>query len=397
MTSDSATSFIDAAKALAPQIRASAEESERARRLSLPVVEAMAQAGLFRLWIPRSLGGEETDPNTLVRVIEEVSRVDGATGWCLAIGGEYGAFGGYLPAGAAREIYGSDPCVITGGAFRPFGQAVIVDGGYRVTGRWPLGSGCQHCAWIVGGCRILDVDQPRLRADGTPVTRIFFFPAAACEIIDTWHSIGLRGTGSHDYAVADLFVPADHSLSFREPPVQPGPLYALPTIALFATALAAVPLGIARHAIDILMELAETKIASRSRRVLREDATMQADLGRAEALLRSGRAFLYEALGEAWQAVSAGHTLSLTQRAMLWLASTHAASAAKQVTELMFSAGGSASPYTSSGLERCVRDIHAAGQHVTLTPPNYAMAGQTLLGSDMRATLLLLMDDRSEG
>src|SRR5271166_4108040 len=255
MTSDSATSFIDAAKALAPQIRASAEESERARRLSLPVVEAMAQAGLFRLWIPRSLGGE------------------------------YGAFGGYLPAGAAREIYGSDPCVITGGAFRPFGQAVIVDGGYRVTGRWPLGSGCQHCAWIVGGCRILDVDQPRLRADGTPVTRIFFFPAAACEIIDTWHSIGLRGTGSHDYAVADLFVPADHSLSFREPPVQPGPLYALPTIALFATALAAVPLGIARHAIDILMELAETKIASRSRRVLREDATMQADLGRAEALL----------------------------------------------------------------------------------------------------------------
>jgi indole-3-acetate monooxygenase len=179
--------------------------------------------------------------------------------------------------------------------------------------------------------------------------------------------------------------------------VQPGPLYALPTIALFATALAAVPLGIARHAIDILIELAETKIASRSRRVLREDATMQADLGRAEALLRSGRAFLYEALGEAWQAVSAGHTLSLTQRAMLWLASTHAASAAKQATELMFSAGGSASPYTSSGLERCVRDIHAAGQHVTLTPPNYAMAGQALLGSDMRATLLLLMDDRSEG
>jgi len=299
MTSDSATSFIDAAKALAPQIRASAEESERARRLSLPVVEALAQAGLFRLWIPRALGGEETDPMTLVRVIEEVSRADGAAGWCLAIGGEYGAFGGYLPANAAREIYGSDPRVITGGAFRPFGQAVVMDGGYRVTGRWPLGSGCQHCAWIVGGCRILDGDQPHLRADGTPAMRILFFPAAACEIIDTWHSIGQRGTGSHDYAVADLFVPTGRSWSFREPPVQPGPLYALPTIALFAAVLAAVPLGIARHAIDILMELAEAKIASRSRRVLREDATMQADLGRAEAILRSGRAFLYEALGEA--------------------------------------------------------------------------------------------------
>jgi indole-3-acetate monooxygenase len=397
VTKATATFFIDAAKALAPQIQAAAEENERARRLSLPVVEAMAQAGLFRLWIPRTLGGEETDPMTLVQVIEEISRADGATGWCLAIGAEYGAFGGYLPAGAAREIYGSDPRVITGGAFRPFGEAVVVDGGYRVTGRWPLGSGCQHSAWIVGGCRILDGDQPRLRPDGAQVMRILFFPAAACEIIDTWHSIGLRGTGSHDYAVADLFVPADHSLSFREPPEEPGPLYTLPTIALFAAALAAVPLGIARNAIDILTKLAETKIASRSRRILGEDATIQADLGRAEALLRSGRAFLYEALGEAWQAVCAGHTLSVPQRAMLWLASTHAANTAKQATELMFSAGGSASPYTSSGLERCVRDIHAAGQHVTLAPPNYAMAGQALLGSDMRSTLLLLMDDRGGG
>jgi alkylation response protein AidB-like acyl-CoA dehydrogenase len=224
-----------------------------------------------------------------------------------------------------------------------------------------LGSGCQHCAWIVGGCRIVDGDQPRLGTDGTPVTRILFFPAAACEILDSWNSIGLRGTGSHDYTVTDLFVPAAHSLSFREPPIEPGPLYAMPTIGLFACALAAVPLGIARHAIEISTELAETKIASRSRRVLREDATMQADLGRAEALLRSGRAFLYEALGEAWQAVTAGHSLSPPQRAMLWLASTHAAAAAKQAVELMFSAGGSASPYTSTGLERCVRDIHAAG------------------------------------
>jgi indole-3-acetate monooxygenase len=122
--------------------------------------------------------------------------------------------------------------VITGGAFRPTGQALVVDGGYRVTGRWPLGSGCQHSAWIVGGCRILDGDQPRLGADGIPVTRLLFFPANSCEILDTWHSIGLRGTGSHDYAVADLFVPATRSLSFREPPSASGPLYALPTIAL---------------------------------------------------------------------------------------------------------------------------------------------------------------------
>ena len=163
----------------------------------------------------------------------------------------------------------------------------------------------------------------------------------------------MRGTGSHDYAVTDLFVPAARSLSFREPPSAPGPLYALPTIALFGTVLA-VPLGIARHAIDILTELAGTKIATRSQQVLREDATMRGDLGRAEALLRSGRAFLYEALDQAWQVVTAGQTISVTQRAIVWLASTHAANAAKQATELMFSAGGATSAYTSSGLERCL-------------------------------------------
>lgn len=397
MLSSISSPFIDAAKELAPQIQAFADEIERSRCLPGPLVEAIAQAGLFRLWIPRALGGEETDPMTLVRVVEVISKADGAAGWCVAIGGEYGVFGGYLPADAAREIYGSDPHVRTAGAFRPFGSATVVDGGYRVTGRWPLGSGCQHSAWIVGGCRILDGDQPRLRPDGAPIMRILFFRAVECEILDTWHSIGLRGTGSHDYAVANIFVPATRSLSFREPPVEPGPLYAFPTIALFGAVLAAVPLGIARHAVDILTALAGTKIATRSRQSLREDTTLQASLGRAEALLRSGRALLYETLGEAWDVVRTGQALNLSQRAALWLASTHAANAAKEAVELTFSAGGSASPYASNGIERCVRDIHAAVQHITVASPNYQMVGQAFLGVDMRPTPLLFMDDRSGG
>jgi alkylation response protein AidB-like acyl-CoA dehydrogenase len=393
MTITSPSSFLDAVRVLAPQIQASVEESEQTRRLPLPLVEAMAQAGLYRLWIPRALGGEEADPMTFVRVVEAVAQVDGATGWCLMIGGGYGIFGGYLPAAAARDIYGSDPHVITGGAFRPLGQAVVVEGGYRVTGRWPLGSGCQHCAWMVGGCRIFDGDQPRLQADGTPVTRLLFFPAAACESLDTWYTAGLRGTGSHDYAVAEQFVPAAQALSFREPPVQPGPLYALPTLALLTTAVAAVPLGIARHAIDTLVELAGSKSVSRSPQVLSQHAMVQADIGRAEALLRSGRAFLYETLSEAWQVVTAGELLTVTQRAMLWLAATQATTAAMQAVDLMFRAGGSASIYTSSPLERCVRDIRTAGQHVSVVPSNYEMVGQALLGFDMRTTLLAV-DDR---
>ncbi|MGA3005559.1 MAG: acyl-CoA dehydrogenase family protein [Acetobacteraceae bacterium] len=397
MLSTASSSFIDAAKELAPQIQAFADEIEQSRRLPPSLVAAMAQAGLFRLWIPRALGGEETDPLTFVRVIEEISKADGAAGWCVALCGGNNIFGGYLPEDAAREIYGGDPDVRTAGAFRPTGDAIVVDGGYRVTGQWPLASGCQHSNWIVGGCRILDGDQPRLRPDGTPITRILFFPAAECEILDTWHSIGLRGTGSHDFAVADVFVPVTHSLSLREPPVEPGPLYALPTIALFSTGLAAVALGIARHAIDILTTLAGTKMASRSRQSLRDDSTLQANLGRAEALLRSGRAFVHDVLGEAWEVANAGRTVTLAQRGALWLASTHAANTAKEATELVFSAGGSASPYTSSGLERCVRDIHAVGQHLLVAAPNYQMVGQALLGVDVRATPLLSLDDRSVG
>jgi alkylation response protein AidB-like acyl-CoA dehydrogenase len=346
--------------------------------------------------MPRTIGGAEADPMTLVRVVEEISRADGAAGWCMAIGGVYGVFGGYLAKDAAHEIYGSDPTVRTAGALRPMGTARVVDGGYHVTGRWPLGSGCQHSGWMIGNCRIFDGDQPRLQPDGMPVMRIMLFPTAQCEIFDTWHSIGLRGTGSHDYAVAGAFVPSARSLSFRELPVEQGPLYAFPTIALFGAALAAVPLGIARHAIDILVGLVGRKIASRSRKLLSEDALVQADLGRAEALLGSGRAFLHGKLAEAWQAVSAGKVLSVAERATLWLASTHAANAAKQATELMFEAGGSASLDVSCGLERCVRDVHAAVQHLALAPANYQMAGQAYLGVDMRSTPLLFSDDRDE-
>jgi indole-3-acetate monooxygenase len=395
MTSILSSSYLNTVRALAPRIAEHAEESERERRLSTPLVDALVEAGLFRLWIPRAFGGEEVDAVTFVEVVEATSRVDGATGWCVMIGGCYGAFGGYLPAEGAREIYGSDARVVSGGAFRPFGEAIVVDGGYRVSGQWPLGSGCHHCTWMVGGCRIVDGDKPRLRADGTQVTRLLFFPAPDCKIIDTWHSPGLRGTGSHDYAVADLFVPAEHSLSFREQPVESGPLYALPTIGLFASAIAAVPLGIARHAIDIFTELARAKVASRSRQTLNQHAMLQADLGRAEALVRSGRAFLYESLGAAWKVVSAGDKLDVTQRAMLWLAATQATSAATQAVDLMFSAGGSASVYSNIGLERCLRDIRTAGQHVVVVPSNYEMVGQALLDFDMRSTLLFAMDDRS--
>jgi alkylation response protein AidB-like acyl-CoA dehydrogenase len=396
MPDDLLSSFIVAAEGLAPQVAAFAEEGERSRQLPLPLVESIARAGLFRLWIPQALGGPEVDPMTFLRVVETISRVDGSAGWCQLIAGSLSVFAGYLPMAGAQQIFGCDPLTVLSGSFAPFGQAVVEPGGYRVTGRWPLASGCQSCAWLVGNCRVVDGDRPRLRSDGTPVTRMMMLPASTCQILDTWDSVGLRATGSHDYTVTNIFVPDDHSLSFREPPVQSGPLYALPSIALFAAAVAAVPLGIARHAIDLVTHLAAAKVTIRSRRTLREDAGVQADLGRAEALLRSGRAFLYETLEDAWRVVSAGGTLDVVQRALLLLAGTHAANSATQAVDLMFNAGSSASVYESAGLGRCLRDIRTAGQHIAVIPFNYGMAGQALLGFEMGMTMLMLMDDRSD-
>lgn len=397
MPSTSPLSFIDTVQALAPQIEAAADENEQARRLSPSLAEAIAQAGLFRLWRPRSLGGEEVDAATFVRIVEAVSRIDGSAGWCVCIAGNTSLPCGHLPKEAAREIFGSDPNIVTAGTWPPLGKAVVVDGGYRVTGRWPFASGCHHSASIQGGCRIFDGDQPRLRADGTPVVRVVFFPAASCGILDTWYTAGMRGTGSHDFAVTDLFVPTAHTVSFQELPVEPGPLYALPIIGLSAAAISGVTLGIARHAIDILSEVARVKVGLRTQQVISQHAVLQADLGRAEGLLRSGRALLYQTLDEVWEVAAAGQTLSIMQRAALFLAATQAAQAAIQTVDLMFSAGGSASLYASGRMERCLRDIRTAGQHVAVVPANYEMFGQASLGLDVSANPVLRVDDRSAG
>jgi indole-3-acetate monooxygenase len=392
------SSYQETVRALAPQIEASVEENERTRRLAPSLVEAIARGGLFRLWRPRSLGGDEVDVMTTMRVVEAVSRIDGSTGWCLAIQGNGSLLSGYLTKAGAREIFGSDPDVVLAGALPPFGEAIVVEGGYRATGRWPFAIGCQHAQWLVGGCRIVDGVQPRLRPDGMPFVRVLCFPSASCEILDTWHTMGMRGTGSHDFAVRDVFVPAAHTVSLREAPVEPGPLYAFPTLALLGASLAAVELGIARHAIDILSEVAQTKIALRSRQVLSQQAMLQADLGRAEGLLRSGRALLYETLDELWHLVAAGQAPSIAQRAMQVVASTQATQSAIQTVELMFSAAGSAAVYTTtSQLERCLRDARTAGQHIAVVPANYEMIGQAILGFDMRMTPLLIMDDRNAG
>ncbi len=376
---------IDAAEALVPLIREHADAIERERRLPAPVSQALVEAGIFRLFVPRALGGAEVDPATACHVVEAVSRADGAAGWCAMIGACYGVFGALLPDDGAREIF-SDPATVGAGAFRITGIAREVEGGYQVSGRWPLGSGIMHANWVLGGCRVFDGDEPRLGANGMPERRILFFPPAEVQILDTWHVAGLRGTGSHDYVVNDLFVPAHRACWFSQPPRQPGPLYTMPAIALFAGLVASVPLGIARHAFDVFTEIANAKKVIWSQESLGSRPTTHVVLGEAEGLLRAGRAFLFEQVNLAWGSAMRGEQITWEQRGLLWLAATQAATQAARAVDLLFKAAGTTSIYASSQIERCWRDVHTAAQHICLTTANYEFAGRLFLGLDVLAS-----------
>jgi alkylation response protein AidB-like acyl-CoA dehydrogenase len=350
------------------------------------VVDAFVRTGVFRMLLPRDLCGLGASPMEFCETIEAVSAIDGSAGWCVMIGGIYGYFAGLLPTSAAGEIFGTRDTVLAG-TFRPNGVARQVDGGYNVSGQWPLASGSSHASWLVGGCRILDDDQPRLGPTGSPELRLVFLPVEEATILDTWHSAGLRGTASHDFVLRDNFVPGHRTCWFNSRPTRPEPLYRLPGIALFAPCVASVSVGIARHALAIFTALAGKKTPTWSRTPLRESAAAQIAVGRAEALVRAGRAFLGEALRDAWATVNTGGSVSWEQRGSLWLASTQAAMQAVEAVEALFSAAGASAVYAVTGLERCLRDARTASQHVCVTPTNLEIAGRLALGLDVRQSI----------
>src|SRR6516225_416538 len=374
-----AADLVAAARHLGPMIRDRRVESERERRLPASVLSAMHEARLFRMYVPIAYGGLETDPITSMEVVEAVAEADAAAAWNLMIGTTYGIWAAFLPEESARQIYGA-PDAVVASALRASGIAHAAAGGYRVNGRPAYASGIDHCAWWNGGCIVYEDGAPRLNDTGAPHAVLVFFPATKGERIDTWDTGGLRGTGSHDYAVRDLFVPMEHAFTFDAAPRVPGLLYRLPQQALLDNAMAAVPLGIARTAIDTLIELAATKRPGRSDQPLAERLTVQAEVGRAEALYRSGRAFLYDSVDESWAAVQAGRKIEITQLAMLRLARTHAVQAAVQAIDLMYTAAGGSSVYTHNLLERCFRDAHTVTQHVSMNPANYQASGRVILG-----------------
>ena len=373
---------LDIARGLAPAIRQRAADIEAARQLPADLVMEIARAGLFKVAVSEADGGLGADVMTTLRVIEEISRADGSTGWCLAMGINTFRQSAQLVPEVRRQIFHSDPIGVSAGSANPRGRAVVVPGGYRVTGHWFFASGCMHSSALHGACKVFDGDAPRLRPTGDQEVRIvFFYPKSVARIIDTWDVSGMRGTGSHDIEVDDLFVPEERTFSAAERRARvTGPINRMHGFDLAGCGFCCVGLGVARAAIDEFVELAQVKVPRGASELLRDRPVVQARVGEAEALLRSGRAMLFDVVEEMWQTALAAQPITERQRADLRLAMTHAAQSATKATQIVCSAAGTTSIFTSSPLERYARDAEVVSRHNQLQFVNYEAVGRTVLG-----------------
>jgi indole-3-acetate monooxygenase len=374
------TSLIDAARGIAPIIREHSDQAERERRLPQPVLTALRETGLLRMTTPRSLGGLETDPVTRALVGEEVGRHDSAAAWTLENPLDWAFFCCRLPDEGVEEIYSRGADILIAAQFgRPL-KATSTNGGYRISGRAPFVSNCYDADWI--SSTVL-VDDDGSAAD-EPEMRMVYFRRAECEILDTWDVMGMRGTGSNDISVTDVYVPTSRTFSMV-PDFQPGshyrgPLYRLPVVGAAASGIPTPMLGVARRALDAVTQLARTKTPVASSALLKQRASAQAQLGRAEAILRSGRLLLLDTLSEAWRRCVAGQTHSLEQKADLLLAMAHAMSSAVQAVELACNIAGTTAFRATSPLERCFRDVETMRHHIFASEQRYETFGQVHFG-----------------
>ena len=384
-TDKSVIRTLAAVRELDPKIRAAANEIELGRRLPLHIVREMQRAGVFRMSMPRAWGGSELDLPSQLEVIEALSMADGSVGWCAMIGTDGGYTTAFIDQGVAREMY-PDVDMVSAITFAPPGKAVKTRDGFTVNGRWPFASGCQHATWFIGHFAVFDGDSPRLDRDGLPETRFGFLPAGECEIIDTWRTNGLRGSGSHDWAVNNRFIPEARTFNLAAPTrYRKGPLYQLPNLLFYK--FSAVCLGIARGAIEDFIALAQNKpmtfkSPSAGKSTLRDETWVQRTVGQAEAMVSSARAFVFESVGDMWSTLITGELPSHQQRARGHLAMVYASTACTQAVELLYKANGGSSVYTGNAFDRRLRDIQTINQHTVVSLKTWEVMGRVLLGLD---------------
>jgi alkylation response protein AidB-like acyl-CoA dehydrogenase len=296
---------VTAAHHLAPAIIAARPETDRLRHIPQPLAETLAQAGLYRLFLPRSMGGQERPPQTVFEIIETLSKADASVGWCVMNANAVALGAGWLTPEAGSRMFGNPPNLRAAGSLRPQGKAWPADGGYRLTGRWNFASGLLNANWLFCPAIIMDNDTPQRTPAGTQVTRAMWVPAHEATFIDTWSVMGMRGTGSHDFTINDLFVPAANSISLADPAPNPSPLYRPRLFLMLAQSMfAANAIGIAKAAMESLIDMASREATTMSPALLRDRPLVQSQVGQAEAIVNGARCYVLAALTRLWDHVN---------------------------------------------------------------------------------------------
>jgi indole-3-acetate monooxygenase len=366
--------LLDAALELGPLMAEHSAEGECNRRVTAVVIQAMKDAGLLRMMTPKSLGGLEADPVTSARVFEEVARFDSAASWILQAANSGDFYCARLPDEGADEIYAGGPDKMIALSVHPPMKATPVDGGYRVTGQSHLGSGISDADWI------MVLVQPA----GDEGLRGAFLPRRDVAVLDTWDSMGMRGTDSNTASVEDAFVPAARTWRLQ-PTFEPGshfagPLYRYPSLGEGIVVLAPVALGVARLALDEFRKLALGKTPFMSATSLSERPVAQLALGKAEGVLSAARSFFYTTATEAWQRTVAGQASTTEEKAQLMLAAVHLMQSCVEAVDQVCRVAGTSGIYTRSPLERAFRDVHTARHHGWVSETRYGTYGQIALG-----------------
>jgi alkylation response protein AidB-like acyl-CoA dehydrogenase len=372
---------IATARELAPEIAAAAQSIERARRIPEPLLAALHRSRLFRMLLPRSVGGEETQPGTYLLVVEELARHDASIAWNVFVANSSALIAAYLELTVARSIFADLTAILAWGPPNA-STARAVAGGYRVSGTWGFASGCRHASWLGAHCRVVEADGSlRLNSLGQPAIRTLLFPSGQATIMDTWNTIGLCGTGSDSYRVTDLFIPEALSCTREDPTLrrERGALYAFTMQGLYAVGVAAVALGVAGAMLEEFKELAGRK-SPRGLARLADSGVVQAEVARAEARLGAARAYLLDTLASVYAIADDIDPIDVPARARVRLACANAIHDAVGVADFVYKAAGVDAIFTGGPFERRFRDIHTLSQQIQSRSAHFEAVGQVLLG-----------------
>ncbi len=369
------------ARQLQPAIEAHADELERTKRIPESLLNELHRARVFRMLMPRSVGGDEIEPWTYLRAVEEVGRADASVAWNMFVANSSALIAPFLELEAARAIF-TDPRTVVAWGPPNACQAKAVPGGYQVSGRWSFASGCRAANWMGAHCQVVEPDGSlRLNHLGRPAIRTLLFPVGQARLEDTWNTIGLRGTASDSYSVSDVFVPEAFSSTREDPTLRrdPGRLYAFPMQGIYAVGVSGVAIGTARAMLEAFRELAGGKVPRGLKR-LADSPVVHADVARNEAKLGAARAYLSETLREIWERVEGTEIIAIPDRARVRLACAHAIQAAMEVADYAYKAAGTDAIVPGSPFERRFRDIHTVVQQIQGRAAHFEAVGAILFG-----------------